>query len=206
MNNSARPHITALVLAAGHSRRMADANKLLLPLAGSTLLEQAVQAVLASDVADVIVVTGHEDQAIRGVLEPYAVTVAYNPKHRFGMATSLRRGLIAAAAETEGVLVCLGDMPFIHAATINLLIQHFTEAPTSLIVLPTYQQRPGHPVLFSRQYREALMNLEGDVGARSVLEAHATAVMRIPVEDPGILHDVDTREAYDQAVRSTQND
>lgn len=185
---------------------MTDANKLLLPLSGSTLLERSVQAVLASDVADVIVVTGHQDQAIRKVLAPYSVTVAYNPEHRFGMATSLRRGLIAAGSDPDGFLICLGDMPFVRPATINALIQRFAEASSSSIVLPTYGDRPGHPVLFSQRYREALMNLEGDVGARSLLEAHATEVMRIPVDDPGILHDVDTREAYDQAVETTQND
>lgn len=200
------PRVTALVLAAGHSSRMEGANKLLLPLHDDApLLERTVQVVLASSVDDVVVVTGHDDRPIRDALADYPVTVAYNPEHRFGMATSLRRGLIAAGEAPDGVLVCLGDMPFVRPATIDAVLQHFAETPPDSIILPTYHDQPGHPVLFSITYRDEMMALDGDVGARSVLEAHASAVQRVPVDDPGVLRDVDTRAAYEKALRSTQN-
>jgi molybdenum cofactor cytidylyltransferase len=196
-------HVVALVLAAGHSTRMEGANKLLLPLHdGTGMLERTVQAVLSSAASQVIVVTGHDDRAVRDALAAYEVTVAYNPKHRFGMSTSLRRGLIAAGTTFDGVLICLGDMPFVRSETIDALLRQFTHAPPGCIIQPTYDGRPGHPVLFASTYRDELMALEGDVGARALLDAHAEDVQYVPAQDPGILRDVDTREAYDRALQS----
>jgi molybdenum cofactor cytidylyltransferase len=93
-------------------------------------------------------------------------------------------------------------MPFIRPTTIDALLQRFAEVPPDSIVLPTYDGQPGHPVLFSIMYRDELRALQGDVGARSVVEAHAADLQRLPVDDPGILRDVDTREAYEKALRS----
>ena len=194
-----RPDVTALLLAAGHSSRMEGANKLLLPLGDMLLLEQSIRAVLASSVARVIVVTGHQDRAIREALHGYSVTIAYNPQHAFGMATSLRRGLIATPGETQGFLICLADMPFIKSSTFDALLDRFGECTAPSILIPIYQQRPGHPVLFHHSFRPELMALEGDVGARSVIEAHPEATLHVDVKDPGILQDIDTHDAYEQA-------
>ena len=193
------PHITAIILAAGRSSRMGASNKLLLPFGEWTILEHVVANVSRSSVDDLVVVTGHEDRQIRDVLSDPRVRVAYNPEHEKGMATSLRRGLLAAAPDTDGFMICLGDMPLVTIETLTKLCEAFAAQDGRAIVVPTVGGERGHPVLFHRAFREALMQLEGDVGARAVLAAHEADVVEVPVQDEGIFHDIDTQEAYDRA-------
>ncbi len=197
MSTQAHEHVSAVVLAAGLSRRMGAANKLLLPLAGGTILERAVRTVLSAPVAEVVVVTGHEEDAVCAVLSRLPVRVARNADYASGMASSIRCGVEAASEEAAGYLIGLGDMPLLGAATPVLLCARFAEAASpEAICVPVYRGRRGHPVLFGRAHRDALLQLGGDGGARSVLKRHQKAVIEVAVEDPGVVRDVDTPAAY----------
>lgn len=192
-------YLTAIILAAGRSARMGSPNKLLLPLGRRTILEGVVSKVCAAPVQDVIVVTGHEDRQIRDVLAGYEVRVAYNPEYASGMASSIRRGVLAARPETDAFLVCLGDMPFILPETIAYLVQSFEQQRHPAVVVPVVDERRGHPVLFDAAFRADLLQLRDDVGAQSVLAAHPEAAVFVEVGDEGILQDIDTQEIYDEA-------
>lgn len=190
-------HLTALVLAAGQSRRMGADNKLLLPVHGRPLLAHTVECV-QEEADEVIVVTGFDDRRVRAALSDQAVRIVYNPEHEQGMATTIRRGLLAAA-QADAYAIVLGDMPALKPSTLAQLRAALEAAAArgeQAIALPTYDGRRGHPVCFHAAFRPALMALKGDVGARAVLEAHPDRVVLVPVDDPGILQDVDTPEAY----------
>lgn len=189
--------IAALVLAAGRSTRMEGANKLLLPFRGATVIAHTVAAVQAA-VDDVLVVTGHEDRQIRDALRDYAVRVVYNPQYRDGIATSIRRGLLAIRPEVEGLLICLGNMPLVAPDTLRHLCRTFAEAQAPAIVIATVEGRRGHPLLFQKAFHDELMALEGDVGGQAVATAHPGAVVEVPVKDRGILQDVDTAATYER--------
>lgn len=192
-------HYSAIVLAAGKSSRMGIDNKLLLPFKDKTVLASVVEAVCSSPVEDVIVVTGHQDRQIRDVLASYRVRIAYNPEFEGGMSTSIRRGVLASSADTYGFVICLGDMPFISDLTISRLVRLFDSEEQPSIAVTTVEGKRGHPVLFHCSYRDALMGLTGDVGAKSVVEANADRVVEVEVRDQHALADIDTWDGYTAA-------
>jgi molybdenum cofactor cytidylyltransferase len=107
------------------------------------------------------------------------------------MGATLATG-VAATAEAAGWVIALADMPWIAPATVATIATRI--AAGAAICAPVRAGRRGHPVGFDRRYRDALMRLTGDQGARSVIAAHRDALLEIAVDDPGILRDVDRPE------------
>ena len=188
--------LSCLILAAGLSSRMDQTNKLLLPFRDRTVLECVVQSTIGVPLGETIVVTGHQDRQIRAVLAPYPVRVAYNPEFATGISSSIRRGVLAAAPETGGYMILLGDMPLITTETIATVAKAATRPGAPPILVATMQGRHGHPVVFAASFREALLQLQGDVGARGLIAEHDDWVAPIEVDDPGIFQDIDTRSTY----------
>ena len=114
--------ISAVILAAGESRRMGKQNKLLLPVGGEAMLVKLATSVCASDVGQVLVVIGHEAEKIRRELNEFSLNFVYNPNFSEGMTTSIKYGVKVVSHECDGLLICLGDMPFINTSEINKLI------------------------------------------------------------------------------------
>ncbi len=188
--------VTAIILAAGFSRRMKGTNKLLLPFRGKTVLETTVETVLEIPFREVVVVTGHDRAAVEALLESHPVRVVHNSRYPEGMGASLRVG-VAAAEGSAGVMILPGDMPLIRRETLLALCRAFAGATLSApIVVPVHGGRRGNPVVFSPEYREALLGISGDRGAKAILRAHPRAVVEVEVDDPGIFIDVDTPEDY----------
>lgn len=197
------PRIAAIVLAAGRSSRMGS-NKLLADLNGKPLIRHSVEALKASSVHDIIVVTGNEPELVKLALEPLNVAFVHNPDYAEGLSTSLKRGLAAAAADMDALLVCLGDMPLVDAPTIDRLIAAYSVAEHRTICIPTFEGKRGNPVLWGRQHFIALEDIEGDQGGRLLLDALSDEVVEVDVKSQAILADVDTPEAL-REIRSTLN-
>lgn len=197
------PRITAIVLAAGKSSRMGS-NKLLADLNGKPLLRHSVEALKASSVHDIIVVTGNEPEQVKSTLKPLDVTLVHNANFAEGLSTSLKRGLAALTAETDAVLVCLGDMPLVDAQTIDRLVAAFNVTEHRTICVPTFEGKRGNPVLWGRQHFIAIEEIEGDQGARLLLDALSDEVVEIEVKTQAVLVDVDTPQAL-QDIRSALN-
>jgi|SRR5690554_701409 molybdenum cofactor cytidylyltransferase len=196
------PQTTAIVLAAGQSTRMGEENKLLLPFRNKTILETVVDTLLSVPVEEIVIVTGFEDRQIRDVLASYHVRVAYNPEFAAGMSTSIRRGILAIGPEVDGYMICLADMPGIKASTIKRLLDVFSVQKEPSIVVPTIDGHRGHPVIFHRAFRNQLLQLHGDTGAREVILNHPEAVVEVTVDDEGIFQDIDTRINYNDMFRT----
>ena len=186
-----------IVLAAGASRRTGSENKLLLPFNGRTILESTLTSILAVDTEEVIVVTGYEADRLAPFLSLLPVRIVHNADYGLGMSTSIRAGVLAARG---AVGICLADMPFIDPGTVKTLVQTL-ELRSDSIILPFFQGQPGHPVLFGERFKEELIHLDGDKGARSIIETHGDDVVRVDTRDPGILRDIDTVEEYQQALK-----
>ena len=190
------PRIAALVLAAGRSSRMRR-NKLLLPVDGTPMVARTVDALHASAATDIVVVTGHQADAVRQVLADRAVAFVHNPDYAGGLSTSLKAGLAALPEDADGVLVCLGDMPLVGPAHLDKLIAAFNPVEGRLICVPTHDGKRGNPVLWARRFFAEMAGLSGDVGARGLLERHADAICEVAMSDAGVLLDVDTPAALD---------
>lgn len=192
-------NVTAIVLAAGRSTRMGGPNKLLAEIGGKPLVRIVTEQALASKASSVVVVTGHQADEVRRVLHGLDVTFAHNPRFAEGLATSVKAGIAAVPGEADGAIVCLGDMPLIDATLIDRLIDAFAPDRGALITLPASEGRRGNPVLWSRRFFTELMTLDGDIGARHLIERHSEAVAEVAVEGQSAFLDIDTPEALDQA-------
>jgi molybdenum cofactor cytidylyltransferase len=188
-----------VVLAAGVSSRMAPANKLLTRDAGGwPLVARVAYAAARSGAGRVIVVTGHQADAVQAAVRaavPWApLSFVRAPDYATGMAASLREG-VAAAWASQAVVICLGDMPLVTFDVIENLFAANAVPGSPGIVVPTYRGRRGNPVLWARPYFDELATLSGDKGARALLRLHAADVAEIPVQNDGILRDFDTQDA-----------
>ncbi|MEM7120791.1 MAG: molybdopterin-binding/glycosyltransferase family 2 protein [Pseudomonadota bacterium] len=195
------PRVTALVLAAGQSRRMGRDNKLLAPINGRAMIRHVAEAAVASQAHATIVVTGHEAEAVGDALDGLDLTTTDNPDYAEGLSTSLRAGLEAAGDDCDGVIVCLGDMPGLTPALLNRLIAAFDPTEGRAIVLPTYRGKRGNPVLWGRRFFEAMRSVAGDVGARHLLGENEDLVVEVTADDDAVLVDIDTPEALQAARR-----
>jgi len=193
----ARRPLGAVVLAAGRSTRMHGGNKLLAKVHGRPLVVQPVEAALAAGLAPVVVVTGHDHAAVAAALADYPVSCVHNPAYADGMAGSLRCGLEALPEALDGALILLGDMPGITAGHLRLLIEPFAPEAGRGLVVPTRGGRRGNPILWARRYFAEMRAIEGDTGARGLLQTHAGEVHLVAMPDDAIFIDVDTDAALD---------
>jgi molybdenum cofactor cytidylyltransferase len=160
------------------------------------MLARVVDALLGSRARPVVVVTGHQSEALRALLADRELRFVHNPEYGEGIGSSIRVG-VGALEDVEGALVCLGDMPWVRPGHVDALIDTFAEGDRRSICVPTHAGRRGHPVLFAARFFPELARLGGDRGARRLLVDHADDVRDVDVDDPGVLLDVDTAEQLD---------
>jgi molybdenum cofactor cytidylyltransferase len=196
-----RKMIGGLLLAAGQSRRMGRANKMLVEVDGAPMVLHAARALLASGVSPVVVVLGHEPEAVEGALAGLDVTFVRNPDYADGLSTSLIAGLSALPDRCIGAVVALGDMPGVGAGDIDSLIDAFDPATGHSICVPTYDSKRGNPVLWARRYFAEMASVSGDVGARHLIGENADQVIEVARDNPGVLIDLDTPEAVAAHLR-----
>jgi len=187
--------IGAVVLAAGRSRRMGGANKLLTEVDGEPILRRTIRAAVRSRCEPVVVVTGHGADRVQAAIGDFDVRIVHNSAHADGMAASIRAGIAALPDGLDGVVLMLGDMPAIRPDTVDALIAAFDPPGGTTICVPEHDGTRGHPVLFARRFFGDLRELQGDVGAKAVLREHADQIAAVPVADDGITLDLDTPEA-----------
>ena len=193
--------IVAVVLSAGESSRMGRP-KALLPVDGETFIEKIVGALARTRVGKIIVVLGHDAETLKRRLEHLAVAFLVNADYKSGQLSSLQTAVrrLQSDRECDGMLVHLVDHPYISSKLVDMMIERFY-ASNKLIVVPRYQGKRGHPVIFSRALFAELLNAPLDQGAKAVVNAHRDETLEIETDDPGIAVDVDTPELYRQHVK-----
>lgn len=186
--------LAGIILAAGESSRM-GADKALLQYGNATFLEHLVSLFLPR-VSPVIVVLGHHAEKIRAALAARSgLQIAVNAEYQAGQLSSLQAGLRALPADSESALVTLVDHPAVAPSTIDAMIERFRAAGAPLLI-PRYQGRRGHPVLFSRSILDEILALPSSASAKQVVHAHHHDAVYVDVADPGVLQDVDTPGDY----------
>ena len=181
-------YISGVLLAAGRSTRMGT-DKLSLRYKGRPLLHRSLAPLIGSPlVSEVIVVV---NPSFSRSIDCAGCTVVINRDAHSGMASSLRTGVMAASALVDAYLVSLADMPAITEALIATLVEAYRRSDKKILV-PVYEGRNGHPVIFDSECKERLLRIEGDVGAREIIREDPEIVECVPVDDPGVVFDVDT--------------
>ncbi|MHB8956294.1 MAG: nucleotidyltransferase family protein [Pirellulaceae bacterium] len=186
--------INALVLAAGESQRMAMP-KPLLRFEATTFLERIVTILQQSHVDRITVVLGSQAARIRALAGLSAVETVENREYRKGQLSSLAAGIRSMPIETDAIVLCLVDNPFITSEVVNGIIGAFRETG-SPIVVPVVEGRRGHPTLFARPVFEDLLNAPTEKGARHVVHANKDRVFEFEVSERAILTSIDTPEDY----------
>ncbi len=199
MQTYRRDRIAAVVLAAGTSSRMGEP-KQLLPLGARTVLGQTVENLRGTRVEQIVLVLGFAAQTIAQQTATDGIAVVVNQQFHEGMASSLRAGLAALNPETDAALVVLADQPFVRPATLDHLIDRYVESGAQIAV-PTYRGFRGNPVLLDRSVFAEVMALTGDIGCRAIFGSHIEGIVKVPVDDAGILLDIDNQHDLERLRR-----
>lgn len=195
--------ITALILAAGESKRFGEP-KQLARIAGKALLQHAIDCVNASRADEVLLVLGAHADEIREQIDPGRARVAVNANYAGGMSTSIIAGVKAASEETSAVMIVLADQPFVLPQTLDHLIDQYEEKHPSAVI-PTHNGSRGNPVIVGRALFGEMLELTGDTGCRAILRDHAESVVMLAVDDPGVVMDVDTVEDLSRGAQSASS-
>lgn len=180
--------------------------KQMLAWQGKTLLQHVLGNLIHSDADEIILVLGHEAETIRKSLPEFPIRMVINRDYKQGMASSLRQGLLAVDPKSEAFLVVLADQPGIGSEIINRVIRNFQQAnPKRGICRPVYRGLKGHPVLMGVQYRQEILQLQGDVGARQILINHPQDILEIEVEQDLVMMDVDTPDEYRKYMKLAES-
>ena len=197
--------ISAILLGAGESKRM-KVNKLSLPWGRETVFEHCFNTLLRSKAGEIIVVLNKQNEEMKDRFEKKSpsttkkVKVTFNPYYKRGMSTSIHKGLQVMDQRSEGILISLGDQPFLKTRTINVLLHAFQQRKGGIVV-PSFKGMKGHPVIFHQMFRKELLKLRGDTGGKPILLKYSKQIKTLPVRSEGVIKDIDTREAYQQALR-----
>lgn len=190
--------ISAIILAAGESKRMGQP-KQLLPFRGSTLLGQIVENLLQSQAAETIVVLGSQAEKIIPQIAGEPVKIVVNQGFEQGMSSSIKCGLSHISEAADGVMIVLGDQPLIEKETIDLLIERHRQSERG-IILPVYKGIRGHPVIFKMKYKDELMRLTGDIGGKQIVERHPSDVLEVEVDYESVVISIDAESDYQSLV------
>ena len=173
--------------------------KQLLPFGDMTVIERIVSVLLASRVAETIVVLGHRADEIQAQLDGYEVTITRNPDPEGDMLSSVQCG-VRAATQDHGVMIVLGDQPLITTEMVDELIS-FYEQKQDAFVIPVHEDKRGHPMIISPRYREDILSLSGNAGLKALRDRYPEAICRVPVDTKSILADMDYYHDYENALR-----
>ncbi len=189
-----------IILAAGGSSRLGFPKQTLL-YKGKTLLELAIEAGLKSKCRPVNVVLGANAETIEKGIQGYTVNIIYNPSWAEGMASSIRSAIntIQQNKEIDSVVIILCDQPFVTRAVIDNLLYKQQETGKK-IVASTYNNIWGVPALFSRSFFNELLLLEGQEGAKKILNDHPDDIATVPFDKGSI--DIDTLADYEHLIKN----
>ena len=168
--------------------------KPLLPFGKQTVIESCINYLRKGGAETIVVVVGHRAEEVRSALSQLNVIYALNPVSDSEMNASIEVGVKALAATAKAALIALADHPAVPAEVVSTLIEAWQDGAP--LIIPTWQNRGGHPVLVDLRYREELQNLNPTSGLRALFEAHPNEVKRVPVDSPYVARDMDTWDDY----------
>ena len=186
--------INAIILAAGQSKRMGKP-KPLLRFGDKTFLEQIISVLKLSDVDRITVVLGAEAGTIKSSVDLSETNIVINKDYLKGQLSSLITAIEDTPEETEAILLCLADAPFVSKEVVNKIVSKFRETNNPIIV-PVFNGKRGHPTLFSKSLFNELLNAPQDQGARYVLYSNEEKVLEVEISESGFLISIDTPDEY----------
>lgn len=168
--------------------------KPLLPFGKRTVIESCIDDLRKGGVETIIVVLGHRAEEVRTQINRLKVICVQNPDPDSEMNASIEIGVREVPASAEATLIALADHPAVAPSVVSTLISEWQSGAS--LVIPTWRNRGGHPVLVDLRYRPELNNLDPARGLRALFEARPDEVKRVPVDSPFVARDMDTWDDY----------
>jgi len=187
-------NITNIILAAGQSKRMREMNKLLIKIDNQTMIEKIVDISLKSSANNTIVVLGYENDILQRILDNKKITTIVNKEYLKGQSSSLQLGISALPEDCDAALIMLGDMPNINSRLINQLIENYNPNDNKSIIIPTYKNKKGNPVLIDREFFPDILSIKGDKGAKDIIKVNKNYIKELPQKNSTIVEDIDTKD------------
>ncbi len=196
---------TAIFLAAGSSRRMGARNKLLLPYQGQALVAHTYQQLYQSEIENIVLVTGFEQERITQALQAFQPHIIYNEQHLTGMTSSIQVAVQHLPTSTKAFMVCLADMPFLTSTDYNQLLQTFQQHfhDQALIIQPCVNGRPGNPIIFSHHFRTAILAHQQPEGCKEIVQQNKSVLISVSLDNPLIFNDIDTALDYEKVLENS---
>lgn len=177
---------------------------MLLPLLDSTVVQKTYEQLLATEVNQIVVVTGRESESIQLRIKNYEsakTNFVYNSDYEKGLTTSIQLGL-RTIENADAVMICLGDMPFIKAEDYQFLMASFINQDKYSIQVPIYKSQKGNPVIFGQKHFEEILNHTEMNGCSGVVQKNSKSVCRIQVSSDRFIQDIDTPNEYQRLLQS----
>lgn len=197
--------VSAILLAAGESRRMGAVNKLALEVDGIPLLRRTALTLLGAPLRELVVVVGHDAQTARSLLDGQPLRLVENPHYAEGQMTSVHCGMQALHEPCEGVMICLSDQPRLETADIKTLIRAFLDDCPRSVLVPTYEGRRGNPVVLAHRHREAILASDRNLGCKRLIEKNPELVWPFPMANDHCVVDLDTPEDYSALISERES-
>ena len=186
--------ISAILLAAGQSKRMTGENKLTKEIQGIPLIKYSVKNILASSIDELIIVLGYQNEIIEKLIDKNEkIKFVFNKDFKTGMASSIKKGLNHLSNNNEAFFICLGDMPWVKSDIYNLLIQSKGKKE---IIIPTYNGQQGNPILFSVTFKDKIRTVEGDSGAKKIIATNKDKILICDTNDINVTKDYNTKDNF----------
>lgn len=195
-NGKPTGRVSALLLAAGESRRMGERNKLLLPVEGRPLVRRSLEVLCAAQLKEIVVVLGHECEAVHEALADLPASFIVNRAYREGQMSSVHRGMQALDLDCEGIMVCLSDQPRLTAGDVDALIDAFRSRASGAILVPLHRGRRGNPIVLDAAHRQSILDGKRNLGCKRLIERNPELVTTLEVDNDHYSSDIDTPADY----------
>ena len=186
--------ISAILLAAGQSKRMNGENKLTKKIQGIPLIKLSFKNILNSNIDEIFIILGYQKEIIQKIIgKNDKIKFVFNENYESGIASSIKMGVSKLSEKTDAFFICLGDMPMVNKNVYNQLIKSKSDKE---IIIPTYKGKQGNPILFSKSIKEKIMNIKGDVGAKKILELNKDKILNVEINNQSVKKDFNTKDDF----------
>ncbi len=185
------------------SKRMKLGNKLLLKVNNDPIIIKTIRNIIRADFNAVYLVLGHQEKLINNIITGLNIKTCYNKNYKNGLSSSIVTGIKKCEKESDGAMICLGDMPSISKKVYNHMLKIFDRKYIKnepLIVAPIYNKFYGNPILFSKHFFNKLKKIKGDKGAKEIVTTSKEYIVETHIKDKSILTDIDDEKTYNQLI------
>ena len=192
--------ISAILLAAGQSKRLKGENKLIKPFKKIPLINHILSSLIKSEVNKIIIVVGYENQKIKKIAyKNKKITFVFNLNYKKGISSSIKSGLKKISKKNIGFLIVHGDMPLVSKRIINTLCSAVKNRDKEIFV-PVYKRKIGNPLAFKYSMIKSLKKIKGDRGAKKLIRSNKSKVQLVKMKSKSILIDFDQLKDFPSAT------